>query len=234
MAAQSTAEARTILIVEDDAALVRGLTLNLEIEGYRVLAARDAESALTILAGQRPDLIILDVMLPRMSGFELCRTLRESDTHTPIVMLTARGEELDRVLGLELGADDYVTKPFSVRELLARIKAVLRRSQSASSEPDSCAFGAAIVDFGRLEAQLHGSAIHLAPKEFGLLRFLVANEGRPISRSELLDQVWGYDAPLTTRTVDSHIASLRGKLEVDPARPAHILTVHGVGYKFLS
>lgn len=224
--------ASTILIVEDDATLARGLTHNLEFEGYRVLAARDAETALGILGEQGVDLIILDVMLPRMSGFDLCRTLRTNDAQTPVVMLTARGEEIDRVLGLELGADDYVTKPFSVRELLARIKAVLRRTQGEQAEPDRCAFGSVVIDFQRFEAQVKGRQVHLSPKEFGLLRYLIRNEGRPVSRSELLDQVWGYDDPPTTRTIDNHVADIRAKLEEDPSHPAHILTVHGVGYKF--
>ena len=224
----------TILIVEDDVALARGLAHNLEFEGYRVLSARDAETGLEILKKRSVDLVVLDVMLPRMSGFDLCRSLRAGDTRTPVVMLTARGEEIDRVLGLELGADDYVTKPFSVRELLARIKAVLRRTGGGPPDPDRCSFGEVVIDFQRFEAQVKGRPIHLSPKEFGLLRFLIQNEGRPVSRDELLDQVWGYDALPTTRTVDNHVSEIRAKLEDDPSRPRHILTVHGVGYKFVS
>jgi len=222
----------TVLIVEDDTSLARGLAHNLEYEGYRVLSAGDAESALALLPEQEVDLIVLDVMLPRMSGLDLCRALRADQARTPIVMLTARGEEADRVLGLELGADDYVTKPFSVPELLARIKAVLRRTRQEEAAPGLCTFGTAEVDFQRFEARAGGQPVHLSPKQFGLLQYLVRHEGRPVPRAELLDEVWGYDDPPTTRTVDNHVADMRAKLEEDPANPAHILTVHGVGYKF--
>ena len=229
---RSTERAASVLLVEDDAALARGLAHNLEYEGYAVLSAGDAESALALLEGREVDLIVLDVMLPRMSGLDLCRALRADQVVTPIVMLTARGEEADRVLGLELGADDYVTKPFSVPELLARIKAVLRRTRPEEPEPDRCAFGMAEVDFQRFEARAGDAAVHLSPKQFGLLQYLVRHEGRPVSRTELLDEVWGYDDPPTTRTVDNHVADMRAKLEEDPAHPVHLLTVHGVGYKF--
>jgi DNA-binding response OmpR family regulator len=223
----------TIMIVEDDVSLARGLTHNLEFEGYRVLSAHSAESGLGVLQEHTVDLIVLDVMLPKMSGLDLCRTLRSRDDRTPVIMLTARGEEIDRVLGLELGADDYVTKPFSVRELLARIKAVLRRTGEDQPGPDGCTFGAAEIDFERFEARARGQEVHLSPKEFGLLQFLIRNAGRPVSRRELLDQVWGYDEMPTTRTVDNHVADIRAKLEDDPSHPRHILTVHGVGYKFV-
>ena len=178
--------------------------------------------------------MILDIMLPRMSGFELCRALRDKGIRTPIVMLTARGEEVDRIMGLELGADDYVTKPFSIRELLARIKAVLRRTRGLSLGLDPVAFGNVELNFERFEARVEGQAVHLSPKAFHVLKFLIDNEGRVVSRHELLDRVWGYDAFPTTRTVDNHIAELRAKLEDDPTHPKHILTVHGVGYKFTS
>jgi len=168
-----------------------------------------------------------------MSGFDLCRTLRSRGIRTPIIMLTARGEEKDRVLGLDLGADDYLTKPFSIRELLARIKAVLRRTDASGGDVERFAFGAVELDFQRFEARVGDEQIHLSPKEFTLLKFLIQNEGRVVPRSELLDSVWGYDAFPSTRTVDNHVAGLRAKLESDPAQPQHILTVHGVGYKFV-
>ena len=224
----------TLLVVEDDIALAKGLVRNLEFEGYRVLSARDAETGLTMVQEHAVDLAILDVMLPRMDGFDLCRTLRSQGVRIPIIMLTVRGEEADRVLGLELGADDYVTKPFGIRELLARIKAALRRSDGGTPEFDRFAFGSVTLDFQRFEAQVQGREVHLSPKAFGLLKFLIQNEGRVVPRNELLDRVWGYDASPTTRTVDNHVADLRAKLEDDPAHPRHILTVHGVGYKFVS
>lgn len=233
MTQPSTGAGTTILIVEDDATLARGLAHNLEFEGYAVVAAGDAETAVDLLRDRCVDLILLDVMLPRSSGLDLCRTLRAQDVQTPIVMLTARGEEADRVLGLELGADDYVTKPFSVPELLARIKAVLRRARPSRDEAQACSFGIAVVDFMRFDAQVNGEPVHLSPKQFGLLQYLVRHEGRPVTRGELLDEVWGYDNPPTTRTVDNHVADMRAKLEEDPSAPAHILTVHGVGYKFV-
>ena len=223
----------TLLVVEDDTAMARGLVYNLEFDGYSVLLARDAEDGLKMLEEQAIDLIILDIMLPSMSGFDLCRTLRSRGIRTPIIMLTARGEEKDRVLGLDLGADDYLTKPFSIRELLARIKAVLRRTDASGGDVERFAFGAVELDFQRFEARVGDEQIHLSPKEFTLLKFLIQNEGRVVPRSELLDSVWGYDAFPSTRTVDNHVAGLRAKLESDPAQPQHILTVHGVGYKFV-
>ena len=226
----------TLLVVEDDTAMARGLAHNLEFEGYRVLTARDAETGLGLLREQDVDLIVLDVMLPGMNGFDLCRALRDKSIDTPVIMLTARGEEIDRVLGLELGADDYITKPFSIRELLARVRAVLRRTEVPDTALDHFAFGRVELDFQRFEARVEDRPIHLSPKEFALLKFLIQNEGRVVPRSELLDRVWGYDdddSIPSTRTVDNHVAGLRAKLEADPAHPAHLLTVHGVGYKFL-
>lgn len=223
----------TLLVVEDDTAMARGLAHNLEFDGYSVLLARDAETGLRMLEEQAIDLIILDIMLPSMSGFDLCRTLRSRGIRTPIIMLTARGEEKDRVLGLDMGADDYLTKPFSIRELLARIKAVLRRTDASGTDVERFTFGAVELDFERFEARVGDEQIHLSPKEFTLLKFLIQNEGRVVPRSELLDSVWGYDAFPSTRTVDNHVAGLRAKLETDPAHPRHILTVHGVGYKFV-
>jgi DNA-binding response OmpR family regulator len=179
------------------------------------------------------DLVILDVMLPRKSGFEVCKEARRQGIQTPIIMLTARGEEVDRVLGLEFGADDYVTKPFSLRELLARIKAVLRRQQVVSSPAQRLAIGCLEVDFGSYEAARDGTPVAMTHLEFEVLRYLHAHAQHTVSREQLLTDVWGYDDQPTTRTVDNFILKLRQKIEADPANPRHILTVHGVGYKMI-
>ena len=221
-----------ILVIEDDPAILRGLADNLACESHEVLTAPDGESGYSLARTRKPDLILLDLMLPRMSGYELCRKLRAESVATPIVMLTARGDEADRIVGLDLGADDYITKPFSVRELLARIRAVLRRAQAQSALPSELRFGDVIVDFRRYEAHRNGHAVDLTRKEFGLLRLLAARAGEPVTRDELLNEVWGYDANPTTRTVDNHVASLRAKLEENPSEPRHLFTVHGVGYKW--
>ncbi len=221
-----------ILIVEDDAAILRGLADNLTCDGHEVLTAPDGETGYRKAGADRPDLILLDLMLPRMSGYEVCRKLRADGATTPIIMLTARGDEADRVAGLDLGADDYVTKPFSIRELLARVRAVLRRTQASVSMPAELRFGDVAVDFRRYEARRGGAALEMTRKEFGVLRLLVARAGEVVTRDELLNEVWGYESMPTTRTVDNHIASLRAKLEADAARPRHLLTVHGVGYRW--
>jgi two-component system response regulator VicR len=188
-----------------------------------------------LIQEKKPDLIILDLMLPKMSGYELCRKVREEGIVTPILMLTARGEEVDRILGLDLGADDYVTKPFSVPELMARIRAVLRRVQKSKTGnlPEELSFGRVFVDFRRFEANKEGRVINMSRKEFGVLRLLAARAGEVVTRDELLDEVWGYDQYPTTRTVDNHIALLRNKLEDDPANPQYLITIHGVGYKLI-
>jgi DNA-binding response OmpR family regulator len=222
-----------ILIIEDDPAILEGLADNVGCEPYEVLTATDGESGYALARSGKPDLILLDLMLPRISGYEVCRRLRAESVLTPIVMLTARGEEADRVVGLDLGADDYITKPFSVRELLARIRAVLRRAQSQSTLPEELRFGDVSVDFRRYEARKGGRALEFTRKEFGLLRLLAARAGEPVTRDELLNEVWGYDAMPTTRTVDNHVASLRAKLEDTPSEPQHLFTVHGVGYKWV-
>jgi DNA-binding response OmpR family regulator len=223
-----------ILVVEDDPAILRGLADNLKFESYEVLTAGDGEAAYRLLRETKPDLLILDLMLPRMSGYELCRKARSEGITTPILMLTARGEEADRVLGLDLGADDYVTKPFSVRELLARVRAILRRGAGPPKPmPDDLRFGDVVVDFRRYEARKGETALEMTRKEFGVLRLLAARAGEVVSREELLNEVWGYENYPSTRTVDNHIASLRSKIEEDPAQPRRLLTVHGVGYKLL-
>jgi DNA-binding response OmpR family regulator len=205
-----------ILIIEDDAAILRGLKDNLEEEAHEVLTARDGEAGYRSLREQEPDLVILDVMLPKLGGFELCRKARSEGVRTPILMLTARGEEADRVFGLELGADDYVTKPFSVRELLARVRVLLRRGRPATPLPDDIAFDDVVVDFQRYEARKGDKALKLTRKEFGALRVLAARAGEVVTREDLLNEVWEYHNYPTTRTVDNHVASLRAKLESDP------------------
>jgi len=222
-----------LLVVEDDPAILRGLADNLTYEAHEVLTASDGETAYRLIHERKPDLVVLDLMLPRMSGYELCQKVRGEGLATPIVMLTARGEESDRILGLDLGADDYVTKPFSVRELLARIRAVLRRTQPEKRLPDRLEFDDVVVNFLRFDVSRNGAAVEMTRKEFGLLRLLASRSGEVVSRNELLDEVWGYDATPTTRTVDNHVASLRSKLEASPAEPRHLITVFGVGYKWL-
>ena len=222
-----------VLVVEDETAILQGLRDNLEFEGYQVFTAADGIAGMELIRKHDPHLIVLDLMLPRLSGYELCRKLRAEGVHTPILMLTARGEEADRVLGLDLGADDYVTKPFSVRELMARVRALLRRSAPGADLPNEIEFGDVGVDFVRYEAFRAGRKVDLTRKEFGLLRLLAAKEGAVVTRDELLEKVWGYDATPTTRTVDNHLAVLRAKLERDAAEPCHLVTVHGVGYKLV-
>ncbi len=223
-----------ILIVEDDPAILRGLTDNLKLESYEVLTATDGEAGYRLIGERKPDLIILDLMLPKLSGYEVCRKVRSEGGTTPILMLTARGEEGDRVRGLDLGADDYITKPFSVREVLARVRAVLRRSQPATTLPAEVRFDDVVVDFEGYEARRGDREVEMTRKEFGLLRVLAARAGQVVARDELLNEVWGYENYPSTRTVDNHMASLRAKLEPNPAEPRHLLTVHGVGYKFVS
>lgn len=226
---------KRILIIEDDVAILRGLKDNLEYESYEVLTATDGERGYCLIQEKKPDLIILDLMLPKMSGYELCRKVRKQGITMPILMLTARGEEVDRVLGLDLGADDYVTKPFSVPELLARIRAIIRRVHQAKigDLPSDLRFGDVSIDFKCFEARKDDKILDLSRKEFGVLRLLAARAGEVVTRDELLDEVWGYDQYPTTRTVDNHISLLRTKIEDDPSHPRHLITVHGVGYKLV-
>jgi len=223
----------TILIVEDDPAILRGLADNLRFEGYEAITAMDGEIGYRMQREHKPDLILLDLMLPRMSGLEFCRKLRGEKIQTPVLMLTARSEESDRVLGLDLGADDYMAKPFSVRELLARVRALLRRSQPASALPDHLQFGESEIDFRSYEARRNGAPLEMTRKEFAILRYLASRTGEVVTRDELLNAVWGYDTYPSSRTVDNHVAGLRAKLERDASQPEHIKTVHGVGYKFV-
>ncbi len=222
-----------IVVVEDDPAILRGLADNLRYDSHDVLTAADGEAGYRLIQDRKPDLVILDLMLPKMSGYEICRNLRRAGDDTPILMLTARGEESDRVLGLDLGADDYVTKPFSVRELMARIRAILRRAQPAKALPDELRFDDIVVDFRSWEARKGAALLEMTRKEFSVLRLLASRAGEVVTRDELLNDVWGYENYPTTRTVDNHIASLRAKLERDPAEPRRLRTVHGVGYKLV-
>jgi DNA-binding response OmpR family regulator len=224
-----------ILIIEDEPDMAAGLKDNFEYEGHEVIVAGDGEAGLAMALSHTPDLIILDLMLPKKSGLDICRELRMRKNKTPIIMLTAKGQEIDKVLGLELGADDYITKPFSVRELLARVKAVLRRSpDKEESESESATMGRLILNFRYFEAADLDGPIELTHREFELLKYFHEHAGRTISRDELLNQVWGYESYPTSRTVDNHILNLRKKLEPDPARPRHLLTVHGIGYKYIT
>ncbi len=220
-----------ILIVDDEPEIVRGLEDNLRFEGYQTFAATDGETALAIAAREAPDLVLLDLMMPRMSGWDVCRSLRARGIDVPIIMLTARGAEPDRVRGLELGADDYITKPFSLRELLARVHAVLRRP-GPRHKVEEYAFGDVRVRVRSRQAFTAGREATLTRKEFDLLVYLLAHRGEVITRERLLDEVWGYERFPTTRTVDTHVLRLRRKFEADPDRPRWILTVHGQGYKF--
>jgi len=226
---------KKILVVEDDLAILRGLKDNLEFESYEVLSAEDGERGYAVLKEKKPDLVILDLMIPKMSGTELCRKARREGIMTPVLMLTARGEEKDRVAGLDQGADDYVTKPFSIPELLARVRALIRRVELSKTGdlPAELHFDDVSIDFKRFEARKAGKAVEMSRKEFGILRMLAARAGEVVRRDELLDDVWGYDQYPTTRTVDNHIALLRSKLEEDPARPRRILTIYGVGYRLV-
>jgi DNA-binding response OmpR family regulator len=198
-----------------------------------VLQAHDAETGRQLHLSGKPDLIVLDLMLPRTSGIEFCRRLRASADHTPILIVTARSEEADRVLGLDVGADDYVTKPFSVRELMARVRALLRRTQEAARLPTRLTFDDVELDFRSYTARRQGQPVDMTRKEFATLRLLAARAGSVVTRDELLNEVWGYESSPVSRTVDNHIASLRAKLEAVPSRPRRIQTVHGVGYKFV-
>ncbi len=219
-----------ILIVEDEPAMVRLLKDNLSYEGYEVSVATDGEQALALALDQPPNLILLDIMLPKLDGLAVCRKLRERHLDTPILMLTARNLEQDKVTGLKIGADDYLTKPFSVAELLARTEAILRRSGQPRVE--TYRFGDISINFTSFEATRNGQSLDLSPREFDILRYMIEHRGQVITRAEMLDRIWGYHGQALTRTVDSHIANLRQKIEDQPADPVYIQTVHRIGYKF--
>lgn len=222
-----------ILIIEDEPAMQLGLKDNLEIEGYKVDTANDGEEGLGKLKTSSYDLILLDVMLPKISGFDVCKAARVAGIRTPVILLTAKGEEIDKVIGLELGADDYITKPFSVRELLARIKAILRRSQPGDKEGPVVTIGRLVIDFAAFQTREGGEDVKLSHKEFEILSYLYKNKNMVVSRYDLLENVWGYEEQITTRTVDNFIVRLRQKVETNPNQPKLILTVHGSGYKLI-
>jgi len=222
-----------ILIVEDEPSMVAGLRDNFEFEGYEVITALDGLSGLNRALHESPDLIVLDVMMPRMSGLDVCKQLKAKQSTVPIIMLTARGQEVDKVVGLELGADDYVTKPFSIRELLARVNAVLRRAKSNGQEAEQYFFGDVEVNVRMCQVTRAGKPLEFSTKEFDLLKYFLVHRGETLSRDRLLEEVWGYEHFPTTRTVDTHILRLRQKVEPKPDDPRYILTVHGTGYKFV-
>jgi len=223
---------RKVLVVEDDASMAVALRDGLEYEGYDVTMASDGEAGLQMAQSVDPDLILLDVMLPRRSGISVCRQIRQEGRDVPIIMLTARGQEVDKVTGLKVGADDYVTKPFGFLELVARVEAVLRRSDRKYSGEDTFEFGGMKVDFVTYQVTRHGIPLALSAREFELLRYYIDHRGKVISRAELLENVWSYRGVSNTRTVDMHVAKLRKKIEDEPAKPCWISTIHGVGYRF--
>ena len=231
-----------ILIVEDEGAVRAGLVDNLALEGYKVVAADNGVEGLEAYKREEPDLVILDVMMPGLDGLEVCRRIRALEKGTPIIMLTAKGSEVDKVVGLEVGADDYLAKPFGMRELFARVRALLRRCRSLNPEQtapksngalEELHIGDVAVDFRAYRARRGDQEIFLSAKEFELLRYLASRPDEPVTRDQLLDQVWGYNNYPTTRTVDNFIARLRQKIEEVPEKPRHIVTVHGVGYKYV-
>ena len=222
-----------VLIIEDEPNMVLGLKDSCEYEGYDVAVARNGKEGLEKVSTEKPDIILLDVMLPVMSGIDVCRTLRTRGIETPILMLTARSQEIDKVIGLEVGADDYVTKPFSIKELLARIRAHLRRASKQVVDLESFTFGDVELNFKKYAARKGGQALELSAREFEILRYLIRRRGEIVTRDQLLDEVWGYRSTPVTRTVDNHIARLRQKIEQDPSDPQHIITVHRIGYRFV-
>ena len=220
----------TVLIIEDEATMLRGLKDNFEFKGYCVLTADDGEEGLNTALNKKPDLIILDIMLPKINGYEICRLIRQENLNMPIIMLTAKGEESDIILGLNLGADDYITKPFSIKELLARAAAFLRRSRQ--TEQDVYEFGDCRLDIPARKLTRKGDEIKLSPKEFSLLEYFVKKPGRALTRDEILNMVWGYDSFIGSRSIDRFVTTLRNKIEPDPHNPTFIHTIREIGYKF--
>lgn len=225
---------KKILIIEDEPGILLSLKDEFESEGYTVFTAEDGEEGLTITGQQKPDLIILDIMLPVLDGYEVCKRLRMEGDTTPIIMLTVKDKEIDRVLGLELGADDYVTKPFSLRELMARVKAIFRRTEQRATDLANYSFGQIELDFIKYEAKKKGEKLELTPLEFQMLKLFIQRKEQVISRDDFLDKIWGEENTYVSyRTVDSHIANIRKKIEDDPSNPKHIISIRGVGYKFI-
>lgn len=225
---------KKILIVEDEPGILLSLKDELESENYEVIHAEDGEKGLKTARDMMPDLIILDVMMPKLNGFEVCKQLRQEGNRTPILMLTVKDKEIDKVLGLELGADDYVTKPFSLREVVARVKAILRRTEDLLDELNTCSIGDIHLDFRKYEAYRGEMSIELTPLEYRMLKILIMKKEQVITRNDLLDAIWGEDEiVVSSRTIDSHIANIRKKIEDDPSNPKHIINIWGVGYKLI-
>ena len=222
-----------ILVVEDDLSILAGLEINLKSEGYKVIKASNGETGYTLALEEKIDLLLLDIMLPGINGFEICRKIKKEKPDLPVIMLTAKGSETDMVSGLDYGADDYITKPFSITELFARIRAVLRRRTRATKIIDNYTFENVILDFKNLQAFVNNEEISLSNREFDIMVYFIQHKGEVIHRNDLLDEVWGYDVMPTTRTVDNFILDLRKKLEVNPSKPKHIITIRGIGYKFV-
>jgi DNA-binding response OmpR family regulator len=225
---------KTILVIEDDISILRGLKDNLEFEGYAVLTEINGEKGLHLALEKKLDLILLDIMLPGMSGYEICRKIKKERTDLPVIMITARGTEMDKVSGLDIGADDYVTKPFSIPELMARIRAVIRRTVRDSDIMDEYCFGNIKLDFKKYKAFRDNQELKLSSKEFAIMEYFIRHEGEAVHRHDLLNEVWGYESMPTTRTIDNFILDLRKKLEENPSRPRHIESVRDIGYRFNS
>ncbi len=224
---------KKILIVEDEQAMRNGLRDNLEVEGYTVEEAEDGISGLEKITNNKYDLILMDVMMPGISGFDICKKIRAAGNLTPIILLTAKGEEIDKVLGLEFGADDYITKPFSLRELLARVKAILRRTEGTTKTNDEYNIGRLQINFQTFNARLSNKEINFSHREFEILKYLADHKNSTVSRDDLLKDVWGYESRVTTRTIDNFILKLRQKIEEDINHPKIILTIYGIGYKMI-
>jgi DNA-binding response OmpR family regulator len=222
-----------ILIIEDDISILRGLKDNLTFEGYQVITSTDGNEGLTTAREKHVDLLLLDIMLPGINGHEICRRLKKEKPDLPIIMITARGSEMDTVAGLDIGADDYISKPFSIPELLARVRAVLRRSSNEHSEIETYSFGNISLDFKKYETTVNHRQVALSSKEYAIMKYFIEHENEVIHRHDLLEKVWGFDITPTTRTVDNYILELRKKLEPDPSKPKYILTIRGAGYKFM-
>jgi DNA-binding response OmpR family regulator len=225
---------RTILIIEDDISILRGLKDNLEYEGYVVITETNGEKGLRLALEKKPDLILLDIMLPGMNGYEICRKLKNEKPELPVIMITARGSEMDKVSGLDIGADDYVTKPFSIPELMARIRVVFRRGAQAYDIPEQYNFGKIKLDFKKYKAFRDNQEIKLSTKEFAIMEYFIRHEGEAVHRHDLLNEVWGYESIPTTRTIDNFILDLRKKLEENPSKPRYIESVRDIGYRFNS
>ena len=222
-----------ILIIEDDVSILRGLKDNLTFEGYQVHTSTDGQEGLKLAFEKHIDLLLLDLMLPGINGYEICRKLKKENPQLPIIMITARGSEMDTVAGLDVGADDYISKPFGIPELLARVRAVLRRSTKDEEEIETYSFGNVSLDFKKFHAIVNNEQTELSSKEFAIMKYLIEHEQEVIHRHDLLEKVWGFEVTPTTRTVDNYILELRKKMEEDPSNPKHIITIRGAGYKFM-